>query len=213
MAVFTCCPTLLSAQNVPGPNSAHPAVSLADYLNNPGNVESHIFYVHGIGAGGPNDNDSQLLRISICKFLGDCTTKKGALEGTDYADKHSFVLDRTPPKLTYFGQPVWKSTYPGGPSPEWNASAPYVDHWKIVRKNRRIIYVDEINWWPLVFPLKCREIVAKDATLVGPNAAYLDLCAPNRCRPSTNLADFASIHGFHPKKPNALRLDRQPAPC
>jgi hypothetical protein len=90
LAVLMCCATVLWGQNSPGSNSAHPAVSLADYLTGPGNVEHHIFYVHGIGAGGPNDNDSQLLRISICKLLGDCTTKKGELEGTDYADKHSF---------------------------------------------------------------------------------------------------------------------------
>jgi hypothetical protein len=186
LAVFMCGATVLWGQNSPGSISAHPAVSLADYLTGPGNVEHHIFYVHGIGAGGPNDNDSQLLRISICKLLGDCTTKKGVLEGTDYADKHSFALNASPPKLTYFGEPVWKSTPPGGLSNEWNASAPYVDHWKLIRTNGTIIYVEEINWWPLVFPLKCREIVAKDAALLGPNRAYLDLCSqsvPDRSQP------------------------------
>jgi hypothetical protein len=177
LAVFVGWAPVLNGQSVPSHSSAQPAVSLADYLQEPGNVELHIFYVHGIGAGGPNDNDSQLLRISICKLLGDCTTKKGVLEGTDYADKHSFALNASPPKLTYFGEPVWNGNSFGGPSSEWNASAPYVDHWKIVRKNNTVIYVDEINWWPLVFPLKCREIVAKDAFLLGPNAAYLDLCS------------------------------------
>lgn len=40
----------------------------------------------------------------------------------------------------------------------------------------RTIYVDEINWWPLVFAAKCRQIIQEDAAPVGPNRTYIDKC-------------------------------------
>ena len=152
------------------------STSMANSLQKAGNNELHIFYVHGIGAGGPDDFDSNLLRKSICKFLKDCVTTEGRLEGTDYADQHIFALNAPPPTLAYFGKPVWSSDA-SGRSEEWNASAPYVDHWKLERRNAPAVYVDEIDWWPLVFALKCRQIIAEDAVLAGPQKAYLDLCS------------------------------------
>ena len=186
VAFFICCHNVTSGQNAASRTLTPAVISLADSLIRLGNVQPRIFYVHGIGANGPNDHDSKLLRTSICRFLKDCTTKEGVLEGSDYADRHSFSLNAPPPNLKYLGEPVWRNTYPGGPSEQFNASAPYVDHWKLERKNGTVIHVDEINWWPLVFALKCREIVAKDATLLGPNAAYIDLCSqsiPDRNQP------------------------------
>jgi hypothetical protein len=60
----------------------------------------------------------------------------------------------------------------------WNASAPFVDHWEFLRKDTApTIYLDEINWWPLVFAVKCRQIVAQDAELVGPSDALIKKCS------------------------------------
>ncbi len=47
------------------------------------------------------------------------------------------------------------------------------------------IYLDEINWWPLIFGVKCREIVAEEAALAGPSAKYIDLCASFEPDPNT----------------------------
>jgi hypothetical protein len=37
--------------------------------------------------------------------------------------------------------------------------------------------VDELNWWPLTFSLKCRQIIAADASLVAPSKARIDTCS------------------------------------
>ena len=160
--------------------AAQPEASLADSLKHVDNTQLHIFYVHGMAADGPGHSDSAALRRSICKFLRDCTTAAGQFDGREYADKDKFVLNAPPPKFSYLGEQVWRSNESGISSDEWNAAAPFVDHWKLVRDSAPTIYVDEINWWPLVFDLKCRQVVAKDAALVGPSAAYLDLCATSK---------------------------------
>jgi hypothetical protein len=52
-----------------------------------------------------------------------------------------------------------------------------VVHWKLARSSGPNIYVDEINWWPLIFSLKCRQIVQSDAPLVGPSSERIKLCS------------------------------------
>jgi hypothetical protein len=178
VAVVLCALNLSWAQSVADRPSVSSPASLADSLRRAGSTQLHILYLHGIGANGP-DHDSQLLRANICKFL-HCTAIAGQLEGTDYADKHVFTLNAPPPALKYLGEPVWKSDPSGASSEEWNASAPYVDHWKLVGKSGQVLYVDEINWWPLVIGLKCRQIVAKDASLIGPAVGYIDLCSKSQ---------------------------------
>jgi hypothetical protein len=168
------------SQNASIPLSAQPVASLGDSLKRAAstNAQLHILYVHGIADPGPGYSDSEDLRISICKFLRDCTTTEGTLDGKrEYADKDKFALDKPTPQLSYLGELIWKSRQNGSPSEGWNASAPFVDHWKLERVHASPIYVDEINWWPLVFAAKCRQIIAKDAALVGPNKTYIDKCA------------------------------------
>lgn len=153
-----------------------PHTSLADTLRRAGNKQLHIFYVHGIGSDGPNDYDSWALRKAICSFVKDCTTSAGELDTKqrEYADQDEFSLTAPPPTFEYLGERVWRS------ADEWRAAAPYVVHWKLERTARsegQTIYVDEINWWPLVFSLKCRQIVRSDAELVGPNTDRIKLCS------------------------------------
>ncbi|HEX3093402.1 MAG TPA: hypothetical protein VHW72_12305 [Candidatus Angelobacter sp.] len=105
----------------------------------------------------------------------------GEHDGTEYADQDEFALDAPPPPLKYLGQEIWRKDHSGGPSKEWNAAAPFVVHWKLARyHNAPTIYVDEINWWPLVFSLKCRQIVENDAALVGPSADSIKLCSTRK---------------------------------
>jgi hypothetical protein len=180
-ALLFCALNVSWCQNSANRPSPPPRASLFDSLQRAGSTQLHIFYLHGIGANGP-DHDSQLLRTSICKFLR-CAVPIGQLEGSDYADSGSFAATAQPPKFKFMGQPVWESDPSGGPSKGWQASAPYVDHWKLVGQNGPngqtgpAVYVDEINWWPLVFALKCRQIVAPDAELVGPSAYFIDVCS------------------------------------
>jgi hypothetical protein len=81
------------------------------------------------------------------------------------------------------GSQIWKSPM------EWNASAPFVDHWAILRRAKngsaKSILVDEVNWWPVVFPLKCRNILVDEAKLAGTDDHFLDDCAQQAPDPST----------------------------
>jgi len=73
---------------------------------------------------------------------------------------------------------VWKS------ADEWRAAAPYAIHFRLTRANGQNLYVDELNWWPLTFSLKCRQIIASDASFVAPSKARIQACS----RRESNLA-------------------------
>jgi hypothetical protein len=151
----------------------------------------HIFYVHGMGintskhdAGTQNFEVSQSFRKSFCKLIG-CTTNE--LEGRSYASERDFAPDAAPPPLSYFGEDVWRRD-----SNDWRAAAPFADHYKLVSKDGTIIYVDEINWWPLVFSAKCRQIVAKEAALVGLDKKHFETCAATTVEDSSHQNRFKS---------------------
>ena len=154
--------------------------SLGDSLHRGDGKQLHIFYLHGIGSEGPGDHDSLALRQGICNFVKDCIVFAGERDGTEYADQDEFALNAPPPPLKYLGQEVWRKDHSGDSSEEWNAAAPFVVHWKLARFSGPTIYVDEINWWPLVFSLKCRQIVESDAALVGPSADKIKVCSTRK---------------------------------
>ncbi len=151
-----------------GPQSLSQLSSIGESLRNAGQRPLHILYVHGIGATGAGG--SQTFQKAICGFLKDCTTPAKAA-ARDYADSGEFAKGVDPPAFAYMGRPVWRS------KEEWSASDPFVDHYVLRRSHGGPIVVDEINWWPLVFPLKCRAIMTGDTRLTGPNAPLLDLCS------------------------------------
>ena len=162
--------------------------SLGDSLHRTDGKQLHIFYLHGIGSEGPGDHDSLAPRQGICGFVKDCMVYAGEPDGTEYADEGEFALNAAPPALKYLGHEVWRKDRGAESSEEWNAAAPFVVHWKLARyRNAPTIYVDEINWWPLVFSLKCRQIVESDAALVGPAADRIKLCST--LKPDTNEKD------------------------
>jgi hypothetical protein len=161
--------------------SSSQTTSLGDSIHRTDGKQLHIFYLHGIGSDGPGDHDSLALRQGICKFVKDCISIAGEKDGTEYADQDEFALKAPPPPLKYLGQEVWRKDHSGDSSREWNAAAPFVVHWKLARYHHApTIYVDEINWWPLVFSLKCRQIVENDAALVGPSADSIKLCSTRK---------------------------------
>jgi len=170
-------PLRSSGQEVGANTTVKKPTSLADSIVQADGKPVRIFYVHGIGSDGHDDYDSWRLRKSICDFLKDCLTPAGELDPkVEYADQDDFAMNAPRPTLNYLGQPVWTS------SEEWNASAPYVRHWKLKRnspkeKTKPTIYVDEINWWPLTFALKCRQIVKGDGALLGPSRERIKMCS------------------------------------
>lgn len=175
--LLACIPIASWGQTAPGASTSQ-TTSLGDSLHRTDGKQLHIFYLHGIGSDGPGDHDSLALRQGICDFVKDCMVYAGEPDGTEYADQEEFALDAAPPALKYLGQEVWRKDPSGNSSEEWHAAAPFVVHWKLTRYHSApTIYVDEINWWPLVFSLKCRQIVESDAGLVGPAADRIKLCS------------------------------------
>ena len=200
-----------SSQTVPAaPSKATPSLTESIKRVDTENTQLHILYVHGMGASGPGASASADLRKSICKFLRDCTTAEGEFDGTDYADGGDFALNSPPPSFRYLGRALWKSNA-NGSSEEWNASAPYVDHYKLTRRdNAPTIYLDEINWWPLVFAPKCQQIIGEDASLAGPNKTYLGICSLP-AKPDPNPQKNPGRFRTYPFLDNAQQLDALPA--
>lgn len=125
----------------------------------------HILYVHGINQIGAGD--SLPLRKGICKYLGECTVTN---LGRIYADG-PFAVDSDPPPLTLTGKRIWKS------KGEWSASAPFIDRYEMKGKAHTPILLDEFNWWPLAYPIKCKWLIARDARLTGASKPQLSVCA------------------------------------
>jgi hypothetical protein len=155
-----------------GPQSFSQLSSLGKVLRNAEQNKQtvHILYVHGMGYVPLDDGDSKSFREGICRLLPGCQLPSGR-PPRDYADKGRFADKAPVPVYEYLGKPVWTD------APQWNASAPYVDHYVLRLRNGGSIVVDDINWWPLVLPLKCRVIMADDARLAGPDPALINLCA------------------------------------
>lgn len=151
-----------------GPQSLSQISSIGETLRNAGQHPVHILYVHGIGA--ISSGGSQIFQKAICAFLKDCTAPAGPM-ARDYADSGIFQAGGDPPAFEYMERPVWRS------KEDWSASDPFVDHYVLQRSQGGPIVVDEVNWWPLVFPLKCRAILTGETRLAGPNTALLDLCS------------------------------------
>ena len=88
---------------------------------------------------------------------------------------------------------------------EWNASDPFVDHYALRRTNAGPIVVDEINWWPLVFPLKCRSMMTDETRLAGPSPIFLDLCSEAQEADASNPGRFKTYTWITPVEAQKLK--------
>lgn len=195
-------------------HQVQPAQSLAGPLSRADKGETHlnILYVHGIGINPPNFNIPQdfeaslEFRTNFCKQVS-CTTPAGEFVGRNYADTDLFKLNARP-SLQYLGTDVWKT------NEDWNAAAPFVDHYKLVLKNGTTIYVHEINWWPLVLSAKCRQIIAPDAAFVDLDKKHTEVCsAANQADADGRYKSYAwigtnDIHARKPPWPRGATLNR-----
>jgi hypothetical protein len=142
--------------------------SLGRALCTAGQHTVHILYIHGIGA--EEAGGSWSFQKHLCAFLKGCRLPKFPVPvSRDEAQDGPFA-STTPPSYKYMGSEVWTAD-------NWRASRPFVDHYVLRRDDGGPVVIDEINWWPLVFPLKCRNIVLGEANLAGPDKELLDLCA------------------------------------
>lgn len=167
-----------------GNNTQQTLTSIGDALSSPDKHPVHIIYIHGINAIGAGD--SEVFRKSICTQLKLCNPSDWQNAGTEYVDKGEFAEGKQPPSLTYLGRPVWNPD-----TKEWYSAAPFVVHWVVHLKGYApVLVVDEINWWPLVLSLKCRQMVAREADLAGPDINLLGVCSQSKLQDPGGLGRF-----------------------
>jgi hypothetical protein len=126
----------------------------------------HIVYVHGMRADGTGASDP--FRKGLCKYVPSlCSLGLPPAK----LPSHPLDLGANRPNATYLELPIWRSDV------EWQASRPFVDRYIYSRQGAAPVIVDEVNWWPLLFPPKCRFIVHPEIDLSGIDQHHLKLCA------------------------------------
>lgn len=128
----------------------------------------HIIYVHGMNQRKPGASGS--LRERLCEQISEHLRMTCTFESTE---SEKLSVGPYPGEIKAFGTTIW------GSEPEWDASQPYVDRYVFSLKGNGAskIILDEVNWWPFVFPIKCRALVLPEADLAGPDEDILRLCA------------------------------------
>lgn len=147
--------------------SPHPGQSLqgtrsiGDLIAESSGRPIHIMFVHGIRASGPGT--SATFQTEMCREIDGCAEQP-------QPPRRFLVIGAAPP-ATFVGQQVWTTPE------DWEASRPFVDRRVYSAAGSATIIVDEVNWWPLVFPLKCRFLLMPEIALSGEDEENLKLCA------------------------------------
>jgi hypothetical protein len=127
----------------------------------------HILYVHGMRADGPGA--AQTFIRGMCKYASvNCGN-----ENQDAFKRHMLELAVWPSTASVMGRPIWLQ------EEDWKASQPFVDRYTFHSNSGQLVVVDEVNWWPLLFPIKCRTLVAPESQLSGADKNHLNLCFRN----------------------------------
>jgi hypothetical protein len=123
----------------------------------------HIVFIHGIRTDARGA--SFALQTEIWKKVYGGDPRMQILRWSSALD----IGDK--PDASFLGHQIWNNPE------EWKQSQPFVDHYIYPpTANGGRIIVDEVNWWPLVFPLKCRLLLGGETNLVGPDARTIQLC-------------------------------------
>ena len=129
----------------------------------------HILHIHGIrayGAGAAQPFMQGLARFGALE--GPVVGADGAFER---ADRFRVDLGPRPLDATVLGQPAFPCDV------AWRFSQPFVDRYLFRKHGKVLLVLDEVNWWPLLFPFKCRFLVGPDAALSGPDRQDLAACS------------------------------------
>jgi hypothetical protein len=140
-----------------GPDSLANTRSLGDLVAKDDSL--HVIFVHGMRSEGPGNSkefrDALLSRYPNGKESKPVRTHIGLGEM---------------PIARVGTRQVWHN------ETEWLASRPFLDRYTLTLGKKAII-VDEINWWPLLFPIKCRMLLVPEHNLSGNDRRHLELCA------------------------------------
>jgi hypothetical protein len=126
----------------------------------------HIVDVHGMRAEGTGA--STAFQAGLCRHVeGLCPA------GNDQGRAKRMYLDIGPrPAATYLDQPIWRN------DAVWKGSTPFVDRYVFKRKDAEPIVIDEVNWWPLLFPVKCRMLLVPETDLSDADKTHLAVHRP-----------------------------------
>jgi len=127
----------------------------------------HIVFVHGIRAEGPGESTKFSARLA--KELGATVIKEGARSYIDLGRRPNATMWGDSPGSTNPTTAIWRT------EEEWQRSRPFVDHAHIAA-SKGDVYVHEVNYWPLLFPIKCRFLLAPEHELSGNDVEHLKLC-------------------------------------
>jgi hypothetical protein len=147
------------------------ASTLGDQLNEAqaAGRPAHILHVHGMrayGAGAAQAFMRGLVRYG--RLEGPAVDAGGAFERSD---RFWTNLGPRPTEATVLGQSVFPCDL------AWARSQPFVDRYLFRRDGQVLAVLDELNWWPLLLPFKCRFLVEPDAALSGPDKLDLEACS------------------------------------
>jgi hypothetical protein len=118
----------------------------------------------------PGPGASAVFRQGLCEYVtGGCHLKDGY--PTEGVRSEPFDIGKYPTNANVVDRKIWPD------QAAWSASRPFIDRYVYVSPSGKQIVVDEVNWWPLLFPLKCQFLLLPDANLSGPDLTNLDLCA------------------------------------
>jgi hypothetical protein len=148
-----------------GPDPLAQTTSLGQIIAASADAPVHILFVHGLRTG--DRGASNIFRANLTARLTDILV---ATEPSKTELTHRLDIGARP-DLTYMGRPIWPE------EAAW-AMGPFVDRYEYARKTGgHSIIVDEVNWWPLALPLRCRALLEPEAYLAGADMANLRLCA------------------------------------
>lgn len=152
-----------------GPDRLADTRSLGDLIGQVDDRPVHIVYVHGMRAEGPGAADK--FRAHICESVAKKLGVGCKLIGDANRKRHMLNIGKFPEGAAVLGTEIWRN------ESEWNASQPFVDRFVYELSDGKQIIIDEVNWWPLLFPIKCRMLLIPEANLSGADKAHLKLCA------------------------------------
>jgi hypothetical protein len=135
--------------------------SLGDVIRDSQNRAIHIVYVHGMRAEKPGQSGA---------FISRLEQSYDAKETLPSSRKY-LLLEPWPKGAMVGTTSIWNT------EADWRAAQPFIDRYVLhARRYNATITVDEVNWWPLLFPLKCRILLEPEAMLAGVDEAHLKLC-------------------------------------
>jgi hypothetical protein len=149
------------------PGSLRGTRSLGDLIEAAGTDSVHILFVHGMRAVKPGESAG--LRAELLRRYGGSEEKE---------DSWHVNLGVTPPNAWVGTSRIWSENLDLA-RVEWAASSPFVDRYTLALDNGATVIVDEVNWWPILFPIKCRQLLVPEHHLSGKDKGHLILCSRN----------------------------------